>query len=60
MGFLKSLDPVIWVVECMVELINLMGFLLARSGPLVAAEPNELGFYGYKRTYSFGEAFLLM
>ena len=60
MGFLQPLDPVIWVVVCMVEPIDLVGFLLARSGPLVATEPNELGYYGYNKTYSSREEFLLM
>ena len=44
----------------MAEPIDLVGFLLAWSGPLVATEPNESGFFGYNRTHSSREVFLLM
>ena len=45
---------------CMAEPIDLVGFLLAWSGLLVAAEPNELGFYGNNWTHSSREVFLLV
>ena len=56
--FIQLLHPVNWVVVCTAEPIDHVGFLLAWSVLLVAAKPNELGFYGYNRTHSSREVFL--